>query len=128
MLAAVRWLSFASDGIGMATAADLGDAVTVQVLLTTGWESARTAAVPTLVMVVAAVVAGLRHGVFPRWFSWFSLAVLAPLLVALTPLGPSGLLGVVFGGLWVLVTSILLAVESPSGAPKSRSTATEPSM
>ncbi|WP_347059617.1 hypothetical protein ABC795_03995 [Blastococcus sp. HT6-30] len=37
--------------------ADLGNGATAQVLLTTGWESARIAAVPSLVMVLAVVVA-----------------------------------------------------------------------
>ncbi|MGY1914440.1 hypothetical protein [Blastococcus sp. SYSU DS0973] len=52
--------------------AHLGNGATAQVLLTTGWESARIAAVPSLVMVLAVVV-------------------------ALTPVGPSGLLGFVSG-------------------------------
>ncbi len=114
VLAAAQWLSFAADGIGLATAADLDDGVTAQVLLTTGWEGARIAAVPSLVMVTAAVIAGFRFWLFPRWFRWFSVAMLVPLVVALTPIGPSGLLGFLFGGLWVLVTSLLLATEAPA--------------
>ncbi|MGY1724765.1 hypothetical protein [Blastococcus sp. SYSU DS0533] len=112
VLAAVHWLSFASDGIGLATAAHLGNGAAAQVLLTTGWESARTAAVPSLVMVLAVVVAGFGSGTFPRWFGWFSAATLVPLLVALTPVGPSGLLGLVFGGLWLVVTSLVLARDA----------------
>ncbi|MGY1835279.1 hypothetical protein ACI79P_09230 [Blastococcus sp. SYSU DS0510] len=117
VLAAALWLSFAADGIGLATAADLGNGAAAQVLLTTGWESARLAAVPSLVMVLAVVVAGFGSGSFPRWFTWFSAATLVPLLVALTAVGPSGLLGFVFGGLWLVVTSLLLAREAPRGAP-----------
>ncbi|MFD2090726.1 hypothetical protein [Blastococcus deserti] len=117
VLAAAQWLSFAADGIGLATAADLDDGVTAQVLLTTGWESARIAAVPSLVMVTAAVIAGFGYGLFPRWFRWFSVAMLVPLVVALTPVGPSGLLGFLFGGLWVLVASLLIASLIASEAP-----------
>jgi hypothetical protein len=100
VLTAAQWLSFAADGIGLATAADLGNGVTAQVLVTTGWESARIAAVPSLVMVTAAVIAGFGYGLCP--------------LVALTPVGPAGLLGFLFGGLWVLVTSLLLARGAPA--------------
>ena len=110
---AVLWLSFAADGIGLVTAADLGDGATAQTLMTTGWESARVAAVPSLVMVAAVVTAGLVHDVFPRWFTWIGAATLAPLAVALTTIGPSGLPGFLFGGAWLVVTSVLLAVERP---------------
>ncbi len=112
VLTAAQWLAFAGDGIGMATAADLGDGVTARVLMTAGWESARTAAVPSLAMVTATVVAGLRYGLFPRWFRGFSAVLLVPLVVALTPIGPSGLLGFVFGGMWLLVASVLLAATA----------------
>ncbi|MCF6745045.1 hypothetical protein E9529_12300 [Blastococcus sp. KM273128] len=114
VLAAAQWLAFATDGIGLATAADVGNGATAQVLLTTGWESARTAAVPSLVMVLAVVVAGFGSGCFPRWFSWFSAATLVPLLVALTAVGPSGLLGFVFGGLWLVVASVVLTRDAPA--------------
>ncbi len=110
VLTAAQWLSAAADGIAPATAADLGDGVTAQVLMTSGWESARVAAVPSLVMVTAVVLAGFGYGFFSRWFRWFTAAMLVPLLIALTPLGPAGLLGFLFGGLWVLVTSIHLAM------------------
>ena len=118
VLAAALWLSFAADGIGLATAADLGNGVAAQTLVTTGWESARIAAVPSLVMVAAVVVAGLVHGVVPRWFTWVSAATLLPLAIALTPVGPSGLLGFFFGGAWLVATSVLLAAEAPPDDPE----------
>lgn len=114
VLAAAQWLALATHGIGLATAADLGNGAAAQVLLTTGWETARTAAVPSLVMVLAVVVAGFGSGCFPRWFSWFSAANLVPLLVALTAVGPSGLLGFVFGGLWLVVASVVLTRDAPA--------------
>ena len=114
VLAAVLWLSFAAHGIGLATAAELGSGAAAQTLVTTGWESARVAAVPSLVMVAAVVTAGLVHGAFPRWFTWASAATLVPLTVALTPIGPSGLLGFFFGGAWLVLASVLLAVERRS--------------
>jgi hypothetical protein len=114
VLTAALWLSFAADGIGRATAADLGNGAAAQTLITTGWESARLAAVPSLVMGAAVVIAGLVYGSFPRWFSWFSAATLVPLVVALTPIGPSGLLGFFFGGAWLVATSVLLAAEAPT--------------
>jgi len=40
--------------------------------------------------------------------------MLLPLLVALTPVGPAGLLGFAFGGLWLLVTSAVLALGTPA--------------
>jgi hypothetical protein len=114
VLAAVQWLSFAADGIGLATAADLGNGTAAQTLVTTGWESARVAAVPSLVMVAAVVAAAFAHHLFPRWYAWVSAATLVPLVLALTPIGPSGLLGFFFGGAWLVVTSVLLAVERPT--------------
>ncbi|TFV52886.1 hypothetical protein [Blastococcus sp. TF02A-35] len=114
VLAGAHWLSLATDGIGLATAADLGDGATAQVLVTTGWESARITAVPSLVMVTAALVAGFGHGCFPRWYRWFTAAVAVPLVVALAPVGPAGLLGFAFGGGWLLVTSLLLTVRAPA--------------
>jgi hypothetical protein len=114
VLAAVLWLSFAADGIGLATAADLGSGAAAQTLVTTGWESARVAAVPSLVMAAAVVTAAFAHRLFPRWYAWVSAATLAPLVVALTPIGPSGLLGFFFGGAWLVITSVLLAVERPT--------------
>jgi hypothetical protein len=97
--------------LAMATAADLGDGTTAQVLTTSGWETARVLAVPFLVMVAAAVVAGSTPGVLPPWFRWFSVVMLAPLVVALTPVGPAGVLGL-SGMLCVFVASLMLAVEA----------------
>lgn len=112
VLTAALYLSEAADGIGLSTAADFDDGVTAQVLVTTGWESARILAVPSLIMVTATVLAGFGYGIFPRWFRWFSAAMLVPLVIALAPVGPAGLLGFFFGGLWVLVTSLFFAMES----------------
>ena len=112
VLAAVQSLSLALDGIGLASAADLGNGVAAQVLLTTGWDSARVGAAPLLVMVLAAAIAGFRFGLFPVWFRWVSLAFLVPLVVALAPVGPAGVMGFV-GGLWVVTASLLFAFERP---------------
>ena len=101
----------ARDAIALATAVELGDGVTAQVLTTTGWDTARVAAVPLLAMVAAAVVAGIGSEIFPRWFRWFSAAVLVPLATALTPVGPAGLLGML-GMVWVLVASLMFAADA----------------
>jgi hypothetical protein len=111
VLAATLYLTAARDLIAMATAAELGEGLTAQVLTTSGWDAARLLAVPFLTMVVAAVMAGLTHGVFPTWFRWFSTAMLVLLVAALAPVGPAGLLGIL-GTLWVLVASLVLAAEA----------------
>ncbi len=85
--------------------------MTAQVLTTTGWETARIAAVPFLAMVAAAVVAGRSSEVFPAWIRWFSVAMLVPLVLALAPVGPAGLRGLL-GTVWVLVASLVLAADS----------------
>lgn len=110
VLGAGLFVDYARDSIALATAAELGDGVTAQVLTTTGWETARIAAVPFLAMVSAAVVAGLGSDVFPGWFRWFSAVMLVPLVLALAPVGPAGLLGLL-GTVWVLVASLLLAAD-----------------
>ncbi|WP_448613889.1 hypothetical protein [Modestobacter sp. URMC 112] len=114
VLAGTLWIDLAAESIALATAADLGDGVTARVLLTAGWESARIGAVPSLVMVTAAVVAGFGYGVFAGWFRWFSALMLVPLVVALAPVGPAGLLGFTSGGLWVLVASLHFAMQEPA--------------
>jgi hypothetical protein len=111
VVAATLLTGYAYDALAMATAAELGDGTTAQVLTTSGWETARVLAVPFLAMVAAAMAAGFTPGVLPLWFRWFSGAMLVPLLVALTPVGPAGLLGL-SGMLWVLVASLLLAVQA----------------
>ena len=121
VLAAAQSLSFAFDGMGLATAADLGNGVAAQVLMTTGWDSARIAAVPWLVMVLAAVIAGTRSGVFPVWFRWVSLAFAVPLVLALAPVGPAGVLGPL-GGFWVVTASLVVASEPHHGSRPLRAT------
>jgi hypothetical protein len=116
ILAAVQSLDFAFDGMALASAADLGNGVAAQVLMTAGWDAARIAAAPFLVMVLAAVIAGFRFGVFPAWFRWLSLAFLVPLVAALAPVGPAGIMGLL-GVLWVLVASLLFASERPAAHP-----------
>jgi hypothetical protein len=64
---------------------------------------------PALATVAAATVAGLRHGVFPRWFSWLSLVFTVVLVIGLLPVGPAGLLGAT-GALWTLIASLLLGL------------------
>jgi hypothetical protein len=116
VLAAVQSLSFARDGMALASAAERDDGVAAQVLMTAGWDAARIAAAPLRVMVLAATVAGFRFGLFPAWFRWVSLGFLIPLVVALAPVGPAGVMGFV-GGLWVLIASLLLAFERRQWEP-----------
>jgi hypothetical protein len=111
VLGAGLLVSYARHGIAMATAADLGDGTTAQVLITSDWETARILAVPFLAMALAAVVAGFSPGVFPGWFRWFSAVMAVLLVLALAPVGPAGLMGFL-GTLWVLVASVLLSVQA----------------
>lgn len=94
--------------LGAVVAADSEAAETARMLLVLEWEYARTVVPPTLAVVGAATIAGLRHAVFPRWFSWMSLAFAVLLTLALLPFGPAGLLGA-SGGLWVITASLVLA-------------------
>ena len=110
VLAAGLFVDYARDTIALATAAELGDGVTAQVLTTAGWETARILAVPFLAMVAAAVVAGIGSDAFPAEFRWFSVAMLVPLVLAFSPVGPAGLLGLL-GTVWVLVASLVLAAD-----------------
>jgi hypothetical protein len=102
-------LESAMFAIAAAVAGDVGDAQTARTLMVFEWESARVGVGPALATVAAATVAGLRHGVFPRWFSWLSLVFTAVLVIGLLPVGPAGLLGAT-GALWTLITSLLLGL------------------
>lgn len=114
VLGAGLLVSYARHGIAMATAAELGDGTTAQVLVTSDWETARILAVPFLAMAVAAVAAGFVPGVCPTWFCWFSAVMAVLLCLALAPVGPAGLMGLL-GSVWVLVASVLLAARSVPG-------------
>lgn len=107
--------SIAAVGAGFAEYADearVGSALLIAavalslVFLGPLWSRLHGAAPP----LAAVAVAGLRHHIFPPWFSWLSLAFAVVLLVGLLPVGPAGLLGVT-GGLWVVVASLLLAAD-----------------
>ncbi|MGK5112762.1 hypothetical protein [Geodermatophilus sp. CPCC 205506] len=112
VLWATQTLQFAAEGVGLASAADLRDGVAARSLMTADYEVARLLAVPSLIMVATAVVAGFRYDLFPRWFRWFSLSLSVPVVIAFTPLGPAGLMGAL-GALWILTASVLFAFRPP---------------
>jgi hypothetical protein len=47
----------------------------------------------------------VRHGAVPRWLGWVAL------VIAVTTSTPIGFVGFIGGALWVLVVSIVLALQ-----------------
>jgi hypothetical protein len=93
-------------------AADYSDAGAARFLVVAGWETARVAVAPALVMVGATMLAGMRHGVFGSGMNLFSGMFTILLLVGLIPASPAGLMGLVVN-LWVLVVALTLAFGNP---------------
>ena len=83
------------------TAGEVGDGRTARTLLILEWETIRAIAPPSLAMVAAATLAGLRYHAFSRAFSAFSVVASVIIAVALFPIGPAGLMGFV-GVIWIL--------------------------
>lgn len=96
--------------IAGAVAADSGAAEAARMLLTVEWEYARVVVPGNVAVVGSAAVAGFGYGVFPRWFNWVSFVFAVLLVLALLPVGPAGLVGA-SGGLWVIIASIVMALD-----------------
>ena len=93
-------------------AADYEDADAARFLMVAGWETARVAVAPALVMVGATTLAGVRYGVFGSGINTFGGIFSFLLLLGLIPASPAGLMGVSVG-LWVLVVALNLAFVKP---------------
>jgi uncharacterized protein DUF4386 len=63
------------------------------------------------ILLLASGISIVRHGALPRWLGWIAI-VLG--VLALTPIGFVAFMG---GALWVLVTSVLLALRLRREAP-----------
>jgi hypothetical protein len=113
---AAQGLTFARESIALATAATMGDGVTAQVLLTSGWDTARLIAAPYLPLVAVTALAGFTSGALPRWFTWFSAAMVVLVCLSFSPVGPAGVLGLT-GTVWVVVASLYFAAARPVAAP-----------
>lgn len=109
------WLVSAGLLTAMATAASFHDADAARMLLLAGWDTARVATAPNAVMIGASALAGWRYGVVPRWLVLLSAALLLLSVVGMLPFGPAGG-SALLGGLWILVTSLHLALARPTQA------------
>ena len=108
-------------------AADYGDAEVARFLMVAGWETARVAVAPALVMVGATTLAGMRYGVFGSGINTFGAIFTLLLLLGLIPASPAGLMGLAVN-LWVLVVALRLAFANPPVAQSisDRVTSSEP--
>lgn len=93
-------------------AADYGDAVAARFLMVAGWETARVAVGPALVMVGAAALAGTRYGLLPKPINVFSGVFALLLVLGLLPASPAGLMGLAVT-VWVFVVALYLAFAHP---------------
>ena len=84
------------------------DAPAARGVLLAGNETVALLPVPPLVMVIAALLASFRYGLFPRDFRWFNVALLVLLGIAFLPIGPAGLMGLL-GLAWFIVASFMFA-------------------
>lgn len=93
-------------------AADYGDAVAARFLMVAGWETARVAVGPALVMVGAAALAGTRYGLVPKPINVLSGVFALLLALGLLPASPAGLMGLAVT-VWVFVVALHLAFAHP---------------
>ncbi len=103
-----------SSGVSLVAwvAADYEDAAAARFLLVAGWETARVAVAPALVMVGATTLAGVRYGVFGSGINIFGGIFTFLLLLGLLPASPAGLMGLAVS-VWVLVVALKLAFGDP---------------
>lgn len=103
-----------SSGVALVAwvAADYGDAVAARFLMVTGWETARVAVGPALVLVGATTLAGTRHGVFGSGINVFGGIFTVLLMLGLIPASPAGLMGLAVT-VWVFVVALHLAFANP---------------
>lgn len=100
-------LLLVSDSVALAateTAAYAQDPVIAKVFLTHGWNYFYVVSPPLMALVAAASLIGLRYQALPRWLSILGLVMLV--LPFLTGAG----LGAMLGLLWILLTSVVLAL------------------
>lgn len=93
-------------------AADYEDAGAARLLMVAGWDTARVAVAPALVMVGATTLAGVRYGVFGSGINIFGGFFTFLLLLGLIPASPAGLMGLAVS-VWVLVVALKLAFGDP---------------
>lgn len=96
-------------------AADYGDANAIRFLMVAGWETARVAVGPALVMVGATTFAGARYGLFGSKVNVFGGIFALLLALGLLPASPAGLMGLA-ATVWVFVIALHLAFVNPNAA------------
>jgi hypothetical protein len=116
--AALLSLAWAGFSLIAVVAADYQDAEAARFLLVAGWETARLAVGPYLVVVGAATLAGYRHQVFGRRFTTVGLLFTVLLIFGLFPASPAGVMGML-ATLWVFLASLVIATGSGAGLRRS---------
>ncbi|MFC7876735.1 hypothetical protein [Isoptericola sp. NPDC057391] len=106
-------LFWAGHSLVAMVAADFEDAEAARFLMVAGWETARVAVAPYLVLVGAATLAGRRGGALPAGINAFGVVFVVLLALGFVPGSPAGLLGTV-GSVWVTVVALALAFTHPS--------------
>jgi hypothetical protein len=102
-------------------AADYEDADTARFLVLSGWETARVAVAPALVMVGATTLAGVQYEVFGFRMNLFGVLFTFLLALGMFPASPAGVMGLAVT-VWVLVAALTLAFTTPHPvrAPRAR--------
>ena len=73
-------------------------------------------ALGTIIVLFAVGISIVRHGALPKWLGWVAIALG---IVSMTPVGFAGVLGLL---LWIIITSILLAVRGAKASTSGTST------
>lgn len=98
--------------LALAEAADDVDATSVQTLQALWDNDFLPIALGTVVFLISAGISILQTGALPRWLGWVALVLAA---LGVTPIGFVAFLG---GGIWILVVSVVLALQARrAGAP-----------
>lgn len=97
-------------------AAGYADAAAARFLMVAGWETARVAVGPALVMVGATTIAGTRYGLFRPGMNVISGVFAVLMVLGLFPSSPAGMMGLAVT-VWVFVVALYLAFAG-SRAPE----------
>lgn len=91
--------------IALAEAAEDIDPVAVQALQALWDNDFIPLALGVIVFLLSAGIAAVRTGVLPAWLGWIAIALA---VIGFTPIGFAAFIGM---GLWIIATSVLLAVR-----------------
>jgi hypothetical protein len=97
-------------GFALADTADDIDPVALEALNALQWNYFIPFAIGLSAVLVSSGLSIIRHGALPAWLGWVAL------IIGIAAYTPAGFFAAILGGLWILVVSIMCAIQR-RGAP-----------